>query len=50
MTLNSNSNFEEKFDFRLNNDMRNLVNFNANCGKSENVYFDRLLLLKVRNV
>ena len=50
MTLKSDSNFEEKLDFCLKNDMRNLVNFNANRGKSENVYFDRLLLLKVCNV
>ena len=29
------------------NDMRNLVNFNVSSGKSENVRFDVLLLLKV---
>ena len=28
------------------NDMRKLVNFNASSGKSENLYFDVLLLLK----
>ena len=26
------------------NDMRNLVNFNANSGKSENLHFDLLLM------
>ena len=29
------------------NDMRNLVNFNASSGKSENLHFDELLLSKV---
>ena len=37
-------NFEEKLTFCLENDMRNLVNFNASSGKSENVHFDGLLL------
>ena len=34
MTLKSDANFEEKVTFCLNNDMRNLVNFNASSGKS----------------
>ena len=33
MTLESDPNFEEKLTFYLKNDMRNLVNFNANSGK-----------------
>ena len=50
MPLNSDPNFEEKLTFRLKNDMRNWVNFNASSGKSENLHFDGLLLLKVCNV
>ena len=44
MTLKSDSNFKEKLTFCLKNDMRNLVNFNASSGKSENLHFDGLLL------
>ena len=36
--------FEEKLTLVSKNDMRNLVNFNANSGKSENLHFDVLLL------
>ena len=44
ITLKSDPNFEEKLIFCLKNNMRNLVNFNASCGKSENLHFDALLL------
>ena len=44
MTLKKYPNFEEKLTFCLKNDMRNLVNFNPNSGKSENLHFDGLLL------
>ena len=44
MTLKSDAKFEEKLTQVSENDMRNLVNFNANSGKSENFHFDRLLL------
>ena len=44
MTLKSDAKFEEKLTLVSENDMRNLVNFNANSGKSENFHFDRLLL------
>ena len=44
MTLKINPNFEEKLIFCLKNEMGNLVNFNANSGKAENVHFDRLHL------
>ena len=37
-------NFEEKLSFYLKNDMRNLANFNLRRGKSENLYYDGLLL------
>ena len=46
MTLKSDAKFEEKPTLSSNNDMRNLVNFNANSGKSENLHFVVLLLLK----
>ena len=39
MTLKSHPNFEEKLTFCLKNDMKNLINFNANSGKSENLHF-----------
>ena len=38
------SKFEEKLTLGSKNDMRNLVNFNASSGKSENLHFDVLLL------
>ena len=40
MTLKSDPNFKEKVTFCLKNDMKNLVNFNASNGKSENLHFD----------
>ena len=49
MTLND-PNFEEKFTFCLKNYMRNLMNFNSNGGKSENLHFDEIFLSKVCNV
>ena len=47
MTLKSDAKFEEKLTLGFKNDTRNLVNFNASSGKSENVHFDVLLLSKV---
>ena len=44
MTLRSDAKFEEKLTLVSKNDMRNLVNFNANSGKSEKFHFDRPLL------
>ena len=44
MTLKSDAKFKEKLTFGSKNDMRNLVYFNANSGKSENFLFDVLLL------
>ena len=46
MTLNSDAKFEEKLTLGSKNNMRNLVNFNASSGKSENLHFDVLLLSK----
>ena len=47
MTLKSDAKFEEKLTLGYKNDNGNLVNFNANSGKSENFHFDMLLLSKV---
>ena len=44
MKLKSDVKFQEKLTLGSKNDMRNLVNFNASSGKSENFNFDRLLL------
>ena len=44
MTLKTYAKFEEKLTLGSKNDMRNLVNLNASSGKSENLYFDVLLL------
>ena len=41
MTMKSD---EEKLTLGSKNDMRNLVDFNASSGKSENLHFDVLLL------
>ena len=42
--MTSNAKFEEKLTLGSKNNMRNLVNFNASSGKSENLHFDVLLL------
>ena len=47
MTLKIDAKLEEKMTLGFKNDIRNLVNFNASCGKSENLHFFVLLLLKV---
>ena len=47
MTPKSDAKFEEKLTLGSTNDMRNLLNFNASSGKSENLYFDVLLSSKV---
>ena len=44
MTVKSDLKFEEKLFPGSKNDMRDLVNLNASSGKSENLYFDELLL------
>ena len=46
MTLKSDAKFEEKVTLGSKNGMRNLVNYNASSGKSENLYFDVLLCRK----
>ena len=47
MTLKSDVKFEEKLTLGSKNDMRNLVNFNASSGKSENLHFDVVLLFSI---
>ena len=47
MTLTSDPKFEEKLTLGSKNDIRNLVNFNASSGKSENLHDVVLLLWKV---
>ena len=44
MTLKSDAKSEEKLTLGSKDDMRNLVNFNASSGKSENLYFVGLFL------
>ena len=44
MTLKSDANFKEKLTLGSKNDMGNLVNFNVNSSRSENLHFDVLLL------
>ena len=44
MALKKDLNFEEKLTFYLENDMRNLVNFNLSLEKYENLNFDGLHL------
>ena len=44
MTLKCDAKFEEKLTLGSKSNMGNLVNFNANSSKSENLYFDELLL------
>ena len=44
MTLKSDAKFEEKLTLGSKDDIRNLVNFNVNSGKSENLDFNVLLL------
>ena len=44
MTLKSDAKFEEKLTLGSKDDIRNMVNFNVNSGKSENLDFNVLLL------
>ena len=44
MTLKGDAKFKGKLTCGLKNDIRNLVNVHASSRKSENVYFDRILL------
>ena len=50
MTMKGDGIFKEKLIGGLNNDISNLVNFHRNSRKSENLYFDGLLLSTAYNV
>ena len=50
MTLKSDAKFEEKLTCGLENDMRNLANFQQSTRKSQNWDFYWVLLSKVENV
>ena len=50
MKLKCDAKFEEKLILGSKNDVKNLVNFNASNGKSENLHFDVLLLSIVYKV
>ena len=49
MTLESDSKFEEKLTFGLENNIKNAANFQSTC-KSQNGDFDGILLSKVENI
>ena len=46
MTLKGDAKFKRKLTCGLKNDVRNLFNFYASSGKSENLHFDWILLPK----
>ena len=46
MTLKVDAKSKRKLTFGLKNNVRNLVSFHANSGKSENLHFDWILLSK----
>ena len=49
MTLESDAKFEGKLTFAFKNDMKNLRNFHQSNWKSQNLYFDGILLSKAEN-
>ena len=50
MTLKSDAQFKGKLTRGLKNDIKNLVNFHASSRKSENLYFDGIVLSKAYKV
>ena len=46
MILKGDAKFKGKLTHGLKNDIKNLVNFHRSSQKSENLYFERLLLSK----
>ena len=50
MTMKGDAKYKEKLTRDLKNDIRNLVNFHTSSRKSENLYFDGLLLSKAYKV
>ena len=49
MTLENDAKFKEKLTCDLENDMRNLANFQQNTWKCQNWDFDGILLSKIEN-
>ena len=47
MTLKSDAKFKEKLTLGSKNDTRNLVDFDASSGKTENLHLDAMLLLSI---
>ena len=47
MTMKNDAKFKEEFTFRFKIDIRNLANFDLSTWKSQNFYFNALLLNKV---
>ena len=50
MTLKGDAKFKGKLTCSLKNDIRNLINFHASSGESENLHFDGLVLSKAFKV
>ena len=50
MKLNNDANLEGKLTCGLENDLRNLANFNQSTRKCQNWDFDEVILSKVENV
>ena len=50
MTLKGDTTFKEKLTRGLKNDIRNLINFHASSRRSENLYFDGLVLSKAYKI
>ena len=50
MTLKSDAIFEEKLTCGLENDMKNLANFQQSTGKCQNWDFHGTLLTKIENI
>ena len=50
MRMKSDANFEENLTCCLENDMRNLENFDQSTRKCQNWNFDRILMPKAENV
>ena len=50
MPLKGDAGFKGKLTRGLKNDIRNLINFHASSGKSENLHFNGLILSKAYEV
>ena len=50
MAMNNDAKIEEELTCQFKTDMRNLTNLDPSNRKSQNLHFNRLLLIKVNNV